>query len=121
MTLVRERCVACRAGAPRVTSEEAAALKPQIPEWKTEEVDGVPRLVRAFKFPDFAGALAFTNKVGQAAEAEDHHPRIVLEWGRVQVEWWTHKIKGLHRNDFVMAAKTDEVYASVQPVGARRK
>ena len=65
------------------------------------------RLERAFTFSDFAAALAFTNRVGAAAEAEGHHPALLTEWGRVTVTWWTHAIRGLHRNDFVMAAKTD--------------
>jgi 4a-hydroxytetrahydrobiopterin dehydratase len=67
------------------------------------------RLERAFKFKDFAEALAFTIKVGEIAEAEGHHPALLTEWGRVTVTWWTHKIRGLHRNDFIMAAKTDHL------------
>jgi len=107
--LVQERCVACRRGAPRVTPEEIAELSPQIPDWELTEVDGVPRLVRTFRFPDFAAALAFGQRVGELAEAEGHHPALLTEWGKVTVSWWTHKIRGLHRNDFVMAAKTDEL------------
>ena len=63
-----------------------------------------------FKFKNFVQALEFTNQVGRLAEEECHHPALLTEWGRVTVTWWTHKIKGLHRNDFVMAAKTDELY-----------
>jgi len=110
-TLVQERCVACRRDAPRVTDEEMAALKPQIPDWELTEHEGVPRLERTFRFPDFVQALAFTQRVGELAEAEGHHPAILTEWGRVKVSWWTHKIRGLHRNDFVMAAKTDRLAA----------
>ena len=76
------------------------------------EQDGIKRLERVFKFPDFAQALAFTDKVGELAEAEGHHPAILTEWGKVTVTWWTHKVKGLHRNDFIMAAKTDPLYSS---------
>ena len=100
-------CVACRRDAPTVTEEEIAELSPQVPEWELVEIDGIPRLRRAFSFPDFADALAFTTAVGEIAEQEGHHPELVTEWGRTTVSWWTHKIKGLHRNDFVMAAKTD--------------
>ena len=110
-TLVQERCVACRRDAPRVTDEEMAALTPQIPDWEITEHEGVPRLVRTLRFPDFAQALAFTQRVGEIAEAEGHHPAILTEWGRVTVSWWTHKIRGLHRNDFIMAAKTDRLAA----------
>jgi 4a-hydroxytetrahydrobiopterin dehydratase len=105
--LVSETCVACRRDAPRVTDEEAAELRPMIPDWTTEEKDGVPRLVRTFRFPTFREALSFTNRVGELAEAEGHHPALLTEWGKVTVTWYTHKIRGLHRNDFIMAAKTD--------------
>jgi 4a-hydroxytetrahydrobiopterin dehydratase len=102
-----ERCVACRRDSPRVTEAEIAELRPEIPEWQLLERDGIARLERLFPFPSFADALAFTNKVGALAEEEGHHPALLTEWGRVTVTWWTHKIRGLHRNDFIMAAKTD--------------
>ena len=110
MTLARERCVACRRDSPRVTDEEIAELHPMVPEWELTHDDGVPRVERTFRFRNFADALAFTERVGSEAEAEGHHPRLVLEGGRVGVAWWTHKIRGLHRNDFIMAAKTDGLY-----------
>lgn len=108
--LAQMKCEACRRGAPTVTDEEEEAYHREIPEWKFVERDGIKRLERAFEFSDFAQALAFTNRVGEAAEAEGHHPALLTEWGRVTVTWWTHKIRGLHRNDFVMAAKTDGLY-----------
>ena len=111
-SLSEERCVACRRDAPRVSPDEIADLRPQIPGWELVEEDGIPRLRRMFRFDDFAGALAFTDRVGALAEREGHHPAILTEWGRVTVTWWTHKIRGLHRNDFIMAAKTDELYRS---------
>jgi 4a-hydroxytetrahydrobiopterin dehydratase len=111
--LAKAKCEACRKGAPTVTAEEMEALKPQVPEWTIVEREGIPRLERVFEFPDFAQALRFTNLVGDIAEEEGHHPALLTEWGRVTVTWWTHKIRGLHRNDFVMAAKTDEVAAGV--------
>lgn len=104
------KCVACRAGEPTVTEDEMNTLLPQIPEWQVKEVDRVKRLERVFKFKNFAQALEFTNKVGGIAEEEGHHPLIITEYGRVTLDWWTHKIKGLHKNDFIMAAKTDELY-----------
>jgi 4a-hydroxytetrahydrobiopterin dehydratase len=104
------KCVACRADSPRVTEAEVAKFKPQIPEWQMVERDDIPRLERVFKFPNFAEAVAFTNRVAELAEAENHHPAILTEWGKVTVTWWTHKIKGLHRNDFIAAAKTDALY-----------
>lgn len=117
MTLVREKCVACRRDSPRVTDEEIAELHPQVPEWQLTEVDGIKRLERVFRFGDFAGALGFSLRVGEAAEAEGHHPRMTVEWGRVGVEWWTHKIRGLHRNDFIMGAKADKIYDQAHAVG----
>lgn len=90
-----------------MSDEETAALKPQVSDWDVIEVEGIKRLQRVFKFKNFSEALNFTNQVGALAEAEDHHPAILTEWGKVTVTWWTHKIKGLHQNDFIMAAKTD--------------
>ena len=113
MVLVKEQCVACRRDSPRVTAEDIAVLHPQVPEWRLTEVDGIKRLERAFKFRGFAAALEFTSGVGELAEAEGHHPRLTTEWGRVGVEWWTHKIRGLHRNDFIMSAKTDDLYSQL--------
>ena len=104
------KCVPCRGGEPSLTSEQVAALKPGVPDWQVIEVDGIQRMQRLFKFKNFAEALAFTDKVGALAEAEDHHPALLTEWGKVTVTWWTHKIKGLHKNDFIMAAKTDDVF-----------
>jgi 4a-hydroxytetrahydrobiopterin dehydratase len=110
--LASEKCIPCRGGIPPLTDAEIVELLPQIPAWETVERNGIPLLQRAFKFKNFAEALAFTNKIAALAEAEDHHPRIITEWGRVTVQWWTHVIKGLHHNDFVMAAKTDTILNS---------
>ncbi|MEM7391363.1 MAG: 4a-hydroxytetrahydrobiopterin dehydratase [Verrucomicrobiota bacterium] len=108
--LTEQTCEACRADAPKVTDEERAEFQPQIPEWNVVERDNIERLERVFTFPNFVDALDFTNKVGGLAEEEDHHPALLTEWGRVTVTWWTHKIKGLHRNDFIAAAKTDRLF-----------
>lgn len=108
--LAQLKCVACRGGEPTVTEAEIAELHPQVSEWQILEVDGIKRLQRVFKLKNFIEAIAFTNKIALIAEKEDHHPLIVTEWGRVTIQWWTHKIKGLHRNDFIMAAKTDQLF-----------
>jgi 4a-hydroxytetrahydrobiopterin dehydratase len=110
-TLSGERCVACRRDSPRVTEAEIAELTREIPDWHLVERDGIARLERVFHVPSFADALAFSNRVGAIAEAEGHHPALLTEWGQVTVTWWTHKIRGLHRNDFIMAAKTDALIA----------
>jgi 4a-hydroxytetrahydrobiopterin dehydratase len=103
------KCVACRGGEPTLTLEQITEFQPQVPEWVVKEVDGIKRLERVIKLKNFIEALAFTSKVAMIAEKDDHHPLIVTEWGKVTVQWWTHKIKGLHQNDFIMAAKTDKL------------
>lgn len=108
--LTQLKCEACRVGAPQVTEAEVAEYQKQVPDWVIVERDGIKRLEHAYQFKNFVTALNFTNKVGEIAEQEGHHPAILTEWGKVVVAWWTHKIRGLHRNDFIMAAKTDEVY-----------
>ena len=108
-SLAEMKRVACRKGAPTVSDEEVTELRPQIPDWEIVERDGIKRLERVLPFPDFAQALAFTNLVGALAEAEGHHPALLTEWGKVTITWWTHKIRGLHRNDFIMAARTDRL------------
>ena len=108
--LTAQKCVACRVGAPSVTAEEINGLKPQIPDWQIITEDGIPKLDRLFKFKNFKDAIAFTDAVGEEAEKEGHHPRLITEWGKVAVTWWTHKIRNLHKNDFIMAAKTDAIY-----------
>ena len=112
--LSAEECVVCRAGAPTMTAAEIAELQPQIPDWKLIEKDGIPQLERAYPFRNFTQSLAFTNEIAALAEEAGHHPAILTEWVGVTVSWWTHKIKGLHRNDFIMAAKTDELFNSME-------
>ncbi len=111
--LTNEKCAACRRDAPRVTAAEIEELKPQLPQWTLLERDGIERLERVFAVRDFAQALSFTNRVGALAEVEGHHPAILTEWGQVTVTLWTHKIHGLHRNDFIMAAKIDALAAEL--------
>ncbi len=107
--LSEQACEACRADAPRVTEQELAALIREIPDWVPESRDGVLQLERVFSFKNFREALAFTNRVGAMAEEQGHHPALLTEWGRVTVTWWSHSIRGLHRNDFICAARTDQL------------
>ena len=108
--LNQEKCVACRRDSPSVTLDEKAQLHSELPQWDLIDEGGIPKLDRVFKFGNFQGALDFTAEIGKLAESEGHHPRIITEWGRVGVTWWTHKIRNLHRNDFIMAAKSDDIY-----------
>ncbi len=109
--LLEEKCEACKADAPLVTHEERKTLMPQIPGWDVIEIDGIEQLTCAFAFKDYLSGLDFVKKVADLAEEENHHPEIVLEWGKVTVNWWSHKIKGLHKNDFIAAAKTDALFS----------
>ncbi|MFK8183198.1 MAG: 4a-hydroxytetrahydrobiopterin dehydratase [Phormidesmis sp.] len=109
--LSNQTCVPCSGSLPPATPEEIAALHPQVPLWDVIESQGILQLQRQYLFKTFAAALAFTNEVGRIAEVAGHHPVLITEWGKVTVTWWTHAINGLHQNDFVMAAKTDELAA----------
>ncbi len=108
--LAEQKCEACRAGAPLVTAAQIEELAPQVPEWKVVEIDNVKRLTRAYKFADFAAALGFTIEVGGIAEGQGHHPEMTTGYGHVMVSWWTHAIGGVHKTDFIMAARTDRLY-----------
>ena len=107
--LSQMKCLPCRKGDPPLTDGEIANLHPQVPGWQVIEVDGIKRLQHVFKFNSYPEALDFTNKVASIAEEQDHHPLIILEWGRVTIQWWTHVVKGLHQNDFIMASKVDVI------------
>jgi 4a-hydroxytetrahydrobiopterin dehydratase len=110
MDLREQKCIPCQGEDPALTKVQIRKLLPQLPGWKIVERERIQRLERVFKFLDFKDSLIFTVKVGNLAEAEDHHPKLTTEWGKVTVTWWTHVIKGLHQNDFIMAAKTDLIY-----------
>lgn len=107
VNLTEQSCEACQVGAPKVSADEQQALMAELPGWEVVELGGEQQLQREYRFRNFAEAQVFTNRVADLAESENHHPAILLEWGRVTVRWWTHKIGGLHRNDFIMAARTD--------------
>ena len=107
-------CEACREGAPVLNEKEIDDLLPQIPSWNVFGQEGIKRLICSFAFLSYEDSLKFTNQVAKLAEEEDHHPEIVLEWGRVTVTWWSHKIKGLHKNDFICASKTDLLFKESQ-------
>jgi 4a-hydroxytetrahydrobiopterin dehydratase len=107
--LTKATCVPCQGGVPTLTDSEIKALKGEVPLWKVVRAGGIKRLRREFTFPDFAAAIAFAYRVGEIAEEEQHHPDLHVAWGKVVVETWTHKIGGLHRNDFILAAKVDKI------------
>ena len=110
--LSEQGCEACRADAPLISEDELRRLMPAIADWQVVVVEDVKQLTREFSFKNFVQAMAFSNRVGDLAEAENHHPAILTELGKVTITWWSHKIKGLHKNDLIMAARTDQVYAA---------
>lgn len=108
-SLASDHCVPCRGGVPPLEGEELRTLERELGgDW---QVSGNHHLEKDFSFPDFASALAFTNRVGAVAEEQGHHPDIYLSWGHVRVTIWTHKIDGLTRSDFVLAARIDALPA----------
>ena len=98
-----------------LTADQISAYAIQVPEWKIYEVEGVARLERSFKFKNFSQALGFSVQIGILAEKEDHHPALTTEWGKTTVTFWTHFIQGLHLNDFIAAAKADQIYREANP------
>ena len=109
MTLQESKCEACRIDAPLVTESEKTEFLSELNDWEINNIEGIDQLAKVFNFNNYLQALDFAKSVALLAEEEDHHPKIVLEWGRVEVHWWSHKIKGLHKNDFICAAKTDQI------------
>jgi 4a-hydroxytetrahydrobiopterin dehydratase len=109
MELQKEKCIPCMGNATPLTPEEIEELARNIPAWRVEAHHSIPRLVRQFRYPDFSQAMRFAIEVGNLAEEQGHHPAMLIEYGRVTISWWTHSINGLHRNDFIMAAKTDNI------------
>ncbi|MBI2843741.1 MAG: 4a-hydroxytetrahydrobiopterin dehydratase [Armatimonadetes bacterium] len=105
MALAEEKCEACRAGTPTLSGEEAQQLLKETPAWTLKD----NKIEREFTFKDFKEAMGFVNRVAEAAEAEDHHPDIYISYNKVRLVLWTHKIGGLSRNDFVLAAKIDRL------------
>ena len=106
--LATSSCEACRIDAPIVSDDEASLLIKEIEGWDLINED-VKKLKKEFSFSNYSESVNFSNKVADMADQEDHHPQIILEWGKVTVIWWSHKIKGLHKNDFICAAKTNNI------------
>jgi len=109
--LARLHCVRVDKNTNKLEEIAAKQLNKKLDGWRIFEKAGELRLEKTFKFENFKQAIAFTDRVAQAANEEDHHPAILTEWGMVTVTWWTHDIKGLHMNDFIMAAQTDRLFA----------
>ncbi len=109
--LASKQCTPCKGGTPPLTDGKVKELLSELEGWTVEQEY---HLTRLYDFPDFAKALAFVNQIGEIAEQQNHHPDIYLAWGKVRVEVWTHKIKGLTESDFIFAAKVDAAVAKFQ-------
>jgi len=108
--LSEKTCSACRADSPLISAEALHDALTALPDWAVESVAGINQLIRVYPFTNFVNAMTFTQAVGALAEEYGHHPALLTEWGKVTVRWWTHKIKGLHENDVIMAAKTEQLF-----------
>jgi 4a-hydroxytetrahydrobiopterin dehydratase len=116
--LAEQTLTPCRKGMPALTPAELNVVLHDLPAWQVVQHNDENQLQCVYTFPNFAAALAFTNAVGALAEAADHHPALTLEWGKVTARWWTHVIHGLHRNDCIMAARTDACYQQLTGASA---
>lgn len=105
--LSRQRCQPCQLGSRPLPHEDVTRLLSTVPRWKKLSVDNMERIQREYHFKDFRSGFDFAYKLAALSERENHHPTLFIEWGQVTVTWWTHKVNGLHLNDFIMAAKTD--------------
>ena len=106
--LTKKKCVPCEGGVPPLKRAEAEELLKELNDWAL--IDDAHLLAKSFRFKNFVTTMEFVNEVAAIAEEEGHHPTLVTEWGKVTVVWWSHRIRGVHRNDFIMAAKTNQVY-----------
>ena len=112
INLTNQTCEACEIGAPLVPVVDQAKLLEGLDGWEIDNT-ATSKLVNKYKFLSYKEASTFVNLIVDLAESEDHHPKITLEWGLVHLEWWSHKIQGLHMNDFICAAKSNELFQSL--------
>lgn len=104
------QCKGIRTGDPSLSEAEIIRMHPYVPQWEVKRIRGLQCLERVFTFSNFSEAIKFVNAVAASAESEHHHPLILIEYNSVTLTWWTHKVNGLHWNDFIMAAKIDDLY-----------
>jgi 4a-hydroxytetrahydrobiopterin dehydratase len=107
---LQQQCVPCSSDTPPLTADEIIVYKSRVPLWNVTEENSVPHLRREFTFDNFSQALLFAVRIGELADMQGHHPRLIIQPKHVCVEWWTHAIGGLHQNDFIMATNTDDLY-----------
>jgi 4a-hydroxytetrahydrobiopterin dehydratase len=112
-SLLEKKCTACELGAPLVPDEKQNDLLKDLEGWLIDR-SNISKLSKTYKFSNYASTLNFVNLIAELSESEDHHPKMTVEWGKVSLEWWSHKIEGLHMNDFICAAKSDEIFLTVE-------
>jgi 4a-hydroxytetrahydrobiopterin dehydratase len=115
--LAQLKCTVCHRGDPPLADAEIFRLHRETPRWDIKPVNEIKQLERVFTFKNFAQAIFFVTKVGNVADEEHHHPTILIEYDQVTLRWWTHKVRGLHMNDFIMAAKADAIYQALTTSG----
>ncbi len=114
MDLRQLQCEPCKGNSVPVEAADYAALLTQLPGWQIEHSNGVSMLTKSYRFKRYGQCLAFVQQIGELAESHDHHPEMTINWGKVQVSWWTHTINGLHLNDFILAAETEAIACAVE-------
>ena len=110
MSLKESKCEACTIDAPLATENQKKEFMSDIDGWQIDNKAGIEQLCKTFNFKNYFDGLGFLKAVAEMAEENDHHPKLVLEWGKVEVRWWSHKIQGLHKNDFICCFKNDEIF-----------
>jgi len=114
MSLANKTLIQCNQSSTQLTGDEINKLLDDLHDWNLTLENGVNKIIRCFKFKNYASAQAYANKVADLADQENHHPRVCIEWGKVTISWWTHSIEGLFSNDFIMAARCDELFAALK-------
>lgn len=107
MSLAEQPCTACDSRAKPLSDVAIAQFLAECPGWVLNASDGIKKITKVYDTGDFSSAIALANAIATIADKANHHPSIIVEWGQLTVSWWTHSVQGLHKNDFIMAAKTD--------------
>ena len=112
--LSKQQCEACNANAHRLSASEINSFMTEVKGWELIQESNIEKLKRVFKTHDFNQSMDLANAIARLAEQDNHHPQIMVEYSSLTVLWWTHKIEGLHQNDFIMAAKTSLLYLQME-------
>ena len=111
-SLINRKCSVCNINSMAIREDAIDDWMLELPDWQLTQSQSIQQIKRLYSFPNFKKALAFAHEIGKLAEEHDHHPAILIEWGKCQINWWTHMVNGLHENDFILAAKSDVIYTN---------